>query len=212
MLRVAQCIEYGGTLPRGHARETLIPCRRRPRKRRCAGLLWVLKQSDDAIHAFCSTCQADEFLIYEWEDTIWADGPMESINVAAAGEKQGERAREPRWGDLEVLLERALKIIGSALSTDDVRRVIGESENPSSALKTILSGAKEPIADSAMERLIPVVMDLWNSLPRTEFGGLSPDAVHQADVSSVAYIGRNAPCPCGSGEEYSRCCLASTLH
>ena len=54
MIRVAQCIEYGGPLAMGESRETLVPCRFRPRGTPCAGLLWVLKQSDDAILAFCS--------------------------------------------------------------------------------------------------------------------------------------------------------------
>ncbi len=64
-LRVAQCIEYGGPLAHGQARETLIACRFRPGRQPCPGLHWVLKQVDDAIMAFCGTCQQDEFLIYE---------------------------------------------------------------------------------------------------------------------------------------------------
>ena len=53
-LRVAQCIEYGGPLPRGYWRETLIPCKRRPNGASCPGLMCVLKQSDDAILAFAT--------------------------------------------------------------------------------------------------------------------------------------------------------------
>jgi len=38
-LLVAQCIEYGGPLPRGHARETLIACRRKLNKKPCPCVL-----------------------------------------------------------------------------------------------------------------------------------------------------------------------------
>jgi hypothetical protein len=212
-LRVAQCIEYGGPLPRGHTRETLIPCRRRPANQACPGLLWVLKQSDDAIHAFCRVCEADEFLIYEWEETLWADGPMESIDVDAIAREHGESPREPRSGDREVALERVLEIVGITLGTDQVRQIIERSENPSSALKAILADAREPPSSSAVERLIPVIMDMWNTLPRPDLGGLSPEAVHMGAAKTPApRPGRNDPCPCGSGAKYKKCCLPSRLH
>lgn len=81
MLRVAQCIEAGGPIPHGHTRETLVPCRRRPGGEACTGLLWVVRQGDDSLHVFCPTCQTDEFLIHNWQDTLWAEGPMEPVPV-----------------------------------------------------------------------------------------------------------------------------------
>lgn len=211
MIRVAQCIEYGGPLPRGHTRETLVPCRRRPGRQACTGLLWVLKQSDDAIHAFCRVCEADEFLIYEWEDTIWAEGPMESVDIAALVEERGESPREPEPGDRDVALRRVLEILGSALTADQVARIIQRSEHPNSALQAILASATSPPSSSAMERLLPVLMNMWNTLPRDELGGRSPEEMLR-EPGSDSRTGRNEPCPCGSGKKFKKCCLAKTLH
>jgi hypothetical protein len=91
-LRVAQCIEAGGPMPAGHARETLIRCRRRPHGQPCLGTLWVVKRDDESIHAFCPTCRADEFMIHNWQDTAWADGPMEPVPVEVVFER---RSAEP---------------------------------------------------------------------------------------------------------------------
>jgi hypothetical protein len=80
--RVAQCIEYGGNLRIGQARQTLIACRARG----CLGFMVVMKQKDDAIQAFCASCTQDEFLIYEWEETPWAEGsPEPSTSPASQG-------------------------------------------------------------------------------------------------------------------------------
>ena len=79
VLRVAQVIEYGGPLLKGARRETLICCTRRPNRKPCIGLLWVEKTEQDSIHAFCPTCRTGEMLVSNWQDTIWAEGPMEPL-------------------------------------------------------------------------------------------------------------------------------------
>ena len=88
VLRVAQFIESGGPLEQGEFRETLVPCRRRPDRRDCLGLMWVTKNEDDSILSYCLVCKTDEALISGWQDTDWADGPMgpESSVAGAPGE------------------------------------------------------------------------------------------------------------------------------
>jgi hypothetical protein len=76
-LRIAQLIEAGGPLQIGQLRETLIPCSLRPRRKPCLGLLWVEKVQNDRIYAYCLTCNHEEILISGWQDTMWANGPME---------------------------------------------------------------------------------------------------------------------------------------
>ncbi len=83
ILRIAQFIEAGGPLPSMHARQTLLGCSKRPGGVACGGLMWVVKTDEDAIHAFCSTCQADEALIHNWQRTEWADGPRDPMPVQA---------------------------------------------------------------------------------------------------------------------------------
>jgi hypothetical protein len=78
-LRIVHLIEYGGPVVPLHARETLIECRRRPGRKQCLGLLWVTKLNDNRIQAHCQICGHVEAVISGWEDTLWADGPMEPM-------------------------------------------------------------------------------------------------------------------------------------
>jgi hypothetical protein len=75
-LRVARLIEYGGPLDIGHARATLVECSKRVNRRRCEGLLWVVKADAHTIEAYCTTCRREHLLISGWEETEWAHGPM----------------------------------------------------------------------------------------------------------------------------------------
>lgn len=78
-LRVAQVIEYGGTLAPSERRETLLQCAKRPNKQQCQGLLWVLKTQKDEIVAFCVLCQHNEMMVRNWQETEWADGMMAPV-------------------------------------------------------------------------------------------------------------------------------------
>lgn len=214
-LLVAQCIEYGGPLPRGHARETLIACRRKLDKKPCPGLLWVLKQEDDAIHAFCGLCKRDEYLIYEWEGTEWDEGPMEPVDVATMGREQGKEPRKASATDQDARLRRGLEIAGSSLTVEQVKRLVQESAHPTTVLRAILSNARGVPEKAALERLMPVLMEVWNSTPRPDLGGRAPTEVAgtartaPAPATSMPRAGRNDPCPCGSGRKYKKCCLRS---
>jgi hypothetical protein len=79
MLRVARFIEYGGPLQIRSFRETLVECSRRPRRKACPGLMWVRKEPDDSIVAFCMICKEDEMIVHSWQETLWADGMMEPM-------------------------------------------------------------------------------------------------------------------------------------
>jgi hypothetical protein len=76
-LRIAQLIEAGGPLESGQIRETLVACTLRPNRKPCLGLLCVEKTKDRRIWADCLACQREEILISGWQETMWADGPME---------------------------------------------------------------------------------------------------------------------------------------
>ena len=76
-LRIASFIEYGGLLQHFDGRETLVPCKHRPRRKPCPGLVWVMKRDDDRIEAFCFVCRETEAIISGWQETEWAEGPME---------------------------------------------------------------------------------------------------------------------------------------
>ena len=76
-LRVARLIEYGGPLQVGEFRETLVECSARPKRRPCLGLMWIQKTDDQRLDAYCLVCRRDHVVISGWEETQWAEGPME---------------------------------------------------------------------------------------------------------------------------------------
>jgi hypothetical protein len=78
-LRIATLIEYGGPLEQLEGRETMLFCKRRPRRKQCLGMIWALKRQDDRIQAYCPTCGEVEVIISGWQDTVWADGPAPPI-------------------------------------------------------------------------------------------------------------------------------------
>lgn len=83
-LWIARMIEYGGPLEPLFSRETLIECTMRPKRRPCRGLLWVAKTADGRIDAWCRTCEQLNVMISGWQETFWAEGPMEPLGPAPA--------------------------------------------------------------------------------------------------------------------------------
>ncbi len=73
-LRIATLIEYGGPLGTFELRDTMVPCKRRPGRSPCTGLLLVMKLEDGRIHARCPACSTIEAIISGWEETDWAEG------------------------------------------------------------------------------------------------------------------------------------------
>ena len=91
-LWIARMIEYAGPLKPGFSRETLIECTMRPKRRACRGLLCVAKMSDGRIDAWCRSCDQVNVWISGWEETYWANGPMEPLGPAAQAEAESESA------------------------------------------------------------------------------------------------------------------------
>jgi hypothetical protein len=80
-------IEYGALLQIKEGRETLIECSKRPNRKRCSGLLWVLKSPDSSLIAFCPVCQTEHMIVYNWEDTMWSEGHANPVPVKMNREK-----------------------------------------------------------------------------------------------------------------------------
>jgi hypothetical protein len=174
----------------------------------------VLKQDDDAIHAYCVACQTDEYLIYEWEDTEWANGPMEPVDVAALARerRKPQPASSPRAkAASDELLQRALELVGSELKPEAIRRLVAESDHPTAVVRAVLASVRGAPQQASLERLMPVIMDVWNSTPRAELKGRSPkqaaEVMRAPSTAPAPRVGRNDPCPCRSGRKYKKCCL-----
>lgn len=180
---VAQCIEYGGPLRALHGVHTLIPCRRRPGGTPCRGFLFVVKTDKDELHAFCPTCGIDEFLIHNWQETDWAEGPMEPIPVKAVPREEALEApplpavlgvddlTHDEWLELGRYLSRAareprwLDAVHGILSSV----VVAPEPIPSSAWLPLVFGEDSAELFETMDELqraLELVMQLHNSIIR----------------------------------------------
>jgi hypothetical protein len=84
-------------------------------------------------------------------------------------------------------------------------------------LQYVVSTVRQPNSPSIIDTLLPLVFELWNETPRPELGGMSPNEMHatapfRKPARAEHKPGRNAPCPCGSGNKYKRCCGSPTPH
>ena len=68
----------------------------------------------------------------------------------------------------------------------------------------------EQLAETIRE-LFPAALSSYSSLGRIIFEVLMQNAATDDKPARSAEIGRNDPCPCGSGKKYKKCCAAS-LH
>ena len=113
---------------------------------------------------------------------------------------------------LTELLERGLTLVGSDMREDAVVRLIRTSKTPSDVLQAIFATAPSPPQMGAVERLLPVLIELWNTTPRPSADGATPTEVVEDKSNRAERPGRNDPCPCGSGAKYKRCCLARSVY
>lgn len=217
-VRVAQCIEYGGTLPRHEGRNTLIACRFRPGGAPCPGFLIVIKQPDDTILAMCDWCEEEEFLIHNWQDTSFAQGQPEGVRLDLLEDELSEGScfspRHPSSdaGDIDERLAAALKAMGWNIPTAELRQVISTSEMPSDVLRHLQTRLPPPPNAQAFVQFMPMLMEAWNDTARPDLDGLSPqEKAKQRPASAPEGPARNAPCPCGSGKKYKRCCISERL-
>ncbi|MFO7568119.1 MAG: SEC-C metal-binding domain-containing protein [Enhygromyxa sp.] len=172
----------------------------------------MFKQSDDAILAACDACLEEEFLIYEWENTPWAEGPQPPVDLAPEliADLQAPPVLGPDRSDDP--LSRALELIGSSMSSAEVRERVATAGSPNELLQAIVGSCIRPPQLGAMEQLLPVLFQVWNETPRPELGGRSPVDMRGPATGPTRKVGRNEPCPCGSGRKYKRCCLNRTVH
>ncbi len=131
--------------------------------------------------------------------------------------------------------DEALRLLGleKKWSVEKVQRLINEVRNPSEVVKALQAEDEYQFpSDGALGMFLKKLQALWNTTPREAFQGLSPEdivyvksverenAVMNANikrlrenvlgiesaVNTMVRVGRNDPCPCGSGKKYKKCC------
>tara|TARA_R110002096_G_scaffold259030_1_gene452547 strand:+ start:133 stop:858 length:726 start_codon:yes stop_codon:yes gene_type:complete len=206
-LRMAQCIEYAGPIPKGSIVPTLIQCRWRPAGVPCRTLITVAKTERDEIEAFCISCEREEFCIYNWQNTQWANGQPEAYDIPG-----GIAPPQPAFelsSELHGQLSAALRGLGSHRSVEEVQQMVVRAETPNTVIQQVL-GDSTPRGIEQVQALAGALMEVWNATPRAELGGRAPVDVYEESprqpVRSAPKVGRNQPCPCGSGLKNKKCC------
>lgn len=111
------------------------------------------------------------------------------------------------------------------LTVLEIMDAIRNERTPGEVLQRVLD---EVVLDSFEEtqNAMRMVMDLWNNIPHWVLKGWTPNEVMEKyekpalkllpatsfpipvrSEQPKEKIGRNDPCPCGSGKKYKRCCL-----
>jgi len=69
--------------------------------------------------------------------------------------------------------------------------------------------------EAHFHKVLDLLMNMANSMPTWMNNGWAPNELHEAftgkktfynEDGSVKKVGRNDPCPCGSGKKYKKCC------
>ena len=69
--------------------------------------------------------------------------------------------------------------------------------------------------EAHLRKVLDLLMNMSNAMPTWVNNGWAPTELHEAftgkktfynEDGSVMKVGRNDPCPCGSGKKYKKCC------
>lgn len=134
-----------------------------------------------------------EFMNYS-DVTFEADHP--ELDAMMAFLMPFGKMNEDRWDDLRISINYSIEFGRLQDTLDELDRANVHFNS-----------------DKDIEKFMPLYMRLANSTRLWVNRGHTPDeirnlhapAVRYADVPSTK-VGRNAPCPCGSGKKYKKCC------
>ncbi|MFC1611850.1 UPF0149 family protein [Myxococcota bacterium] len=125
----------------------------------------------------------------------WCNGYLQGVELGGGW----PRSDDAKVGDVDIAY---FDIVALSRTVD----LIGETDSEGNTIED-----PEPFLDSALIRLpaaIQFVYDYWLKVRRA---GVGPPPA-PVTVLPNAKIGRNQPCPCGSGKKYKKCCGAVMAH
>lgn len=99
------------------------------------------------------------------------------------------------------------KVSDGRLSVEDVQK-LSDSVHSKVEVMRILLMQLGLHTQRETDRFTHLFDKLWQHTPRTDLGGATPADQEREQISAVtaSSIGRNDPCPCGSGKKYKNCC------
>jgi uncharacterized protein len=131
---------------------------------------------------------------------------MEAAAQWAAGFRFGIRLYPEPW---RVLIdnEDARSLLGAIFSLEQDDQ-LAEGSPVDSPFRDVPADRREHMRRSALELLPNLVLALHDfSLDLAGDPEDDEDTVHEPSTRPAPKVGRNAPCPCGSGKKYKACCL-----
>lgn len=137
--------------------------------------------------------------------------------------KHGRELYEWMVARQEVIDDKTKEMTKLALL--EIMDAMRNDNRPGEVVQMVLDNVVLDSFDEA-QKATRMVMDIWNNIPHWELKGWTPNEVMEKyekkllrPLPSTGFpdsakllqpkeiVGRNAPCPCGSGKKYKRCCL-----
>jgi len=114
-------------------------------------------------------------------------------------------------------MEEILEEMKVPESVADLQRIINKQSSPEDAVEILYKNNRK-MEENNRIILEQEVLFLGSATPRTELNGLTPSEYLFAEENAEFFneqpaktktekIGRNDPCPCGSGKKYKKCCM-----
>jgi len=151
---------------------------------------------------------------------------LSAIKLAQEGRiKEMFFTQDPDNEDMDEDLKRMTKgELGLVKAYEELRKDITGRKHHDMLINKFLSDHNKNI-----QEIIDILSYIWNNFPRWEIGGRIPSELSDkrmaeglrpqldthitsfapsADIQEISKqkIGRNDPCPCGSGKKYKKCC------
>ncbi len=139
-----------------------------------------------------------------------------SLSVLKAIEERRPEARYEEW---EKQLDQDIRILTQGKwNLQSVRLELRKDIEGQRHAHQLLAMMRYAAND--LQELGQVMQEVWNKTTRWELGGRTPEEVSQETqrppalhlhATSFPDVGRNDPCPCGSGLKFKKCCLDKAL-
>ncbi len=143
--------------------------------------------------------QGESFVWLGWQNAIAALGLANLRSVVAKAFAQGFISRRlMRFSEFEADLRHAIQHPSDAWPSGGDPRALVPFRSTVEELADWVN--VDPVTEARVNALM-------EPFPRTEGGYWSQPRLQQPRVSLFQKVGRNDPCPCGSGKKYKKCCI-----
>ena len=157
----------------------------------------IVRFYNEIVRIFMET--PEHFLpdLYEYEED---GGRKISAEEWCIGFSLGVHLRSKDWDPLledEELSELLAPIV--AFSMDEAWNEVTAGHDPEEVREKLIA---------ALPTVVQAIHAYWLPFREKKVPGLTPDSFH---IGGSPKVGRNVPCPCGSGKKFKKCCGAAQV-